>query len=236
MIDLSAAFAAAFGLVFSGDAALMQIVSLSLWVSGSAVLIACAVGMPLGAVLAMTRFPGRGAVVVTMSALMGLPPVVVGLTLYLMLSQSGPLAVLELLYTPTAMVIAQVVLVFPIVTTLTRQVIEDLDRDLDETLRALRASWLDRIGTLLWEARLALVTAALAGLGRALAEVGAVMIVGGNINHATRVMTTSIALETSRGELALALALGLVLLVLSLGINAGVLGLRDRAERQVAHG
>jgi len=236
MIDLSAAFAAAFGLVFSGDAALMQIVSLSLWVSGSAVLIACAVGMPLGAVLAMTRFPGRGAVVVTMSALMGLPPVVVGLTLYLMLSQSGPLAVLELLYTPTAMVIAQVVLVLPIVTTLTRQVIEDLDRDLDETLRALRASWFDRIGTLLWEARLALVTAALAGLGRALAEVGAVMIVGGNINHATRVMTTSIALETSRGELALALALGLVLLALSLGINAGVLGLRDRAERQVAHG
>jgi tungstate transport system permease protein len=236
MIDLSAAFAAAFGLVFSGDAALMQIVSLSLWVSGSAVLIACAVGMPLGAVLAMTRFPGRGAVVVTMSALMGLPPVVVGLTLYLMLSQSGPLAVLELLYTPTAMVIAQVVLVLPIVTTLTRQVIEDLDRDLDETLRALRASWFDRIGTLLWEARLALVTAALAGLGRALAEVGAVMIVGGNINHATRVMTTSIALETSRGELALALALGLVLLVLSLGINAGVLGLRDRAERQLAHG
>ncbi len=236
MIDLSAAFAAAFGLVFSGDAALMQIVSLSLWVSGSAVLIACAVGMPLGAVLAMTRFPGRGAVVVTMSALMGLPPVVVGLTLYLMLSQSGPLAVLELLYTPTAMVIAQVVLVLPIVTTLTRQVIEDLDRDLDETLRALRASWFDRIGTLLWEARLALVTAALAGLGRALAEVGAVMIVGGNINHATRVMTISIALETSRGELALALALGLVLLALSLGINAGVLGLRDRAERQVAHG
>ena len=236
MIDLSAAFAAAFGLVFSGDAALMQIVSLSLWVSGSAVLIACAVGMPLGAVLAMTRFPGRGAVVVTMSALMGLPPVVVGLTLYLMLSQSGPLAVLELLYTPTAMVIAQVVLVLPIVTTLTRQVIEDLDRDLDETLRALRASWFDRIGTLLWEARLALVTAALAGLGRALAEVGAVMIVGGNINHATRVMTTSIALETSRGELALALALGLVLLALSLSINAGVLGLRDRAERQVAHG
>lgn len=236
MFDLSAAFASAFGLVFSGDAALMQIVALSLWVSGSAVLIACALGLPLGAILAMTQFPGRGAVVVVMSALMGLPPVVVGLTLYLMLSQSGPLAVLELLYTPTAMVIAQVVLVLPIVTTLTRQVIEDLDRDLNETLRALRASWVDRIGTLLWEARLALVTAALAGLGRALAEVGAVMIVGGNINHATRVMTTSIALETSRGELALALALGLVLLVLSLGINAGVLGLRDRAERQVAHG
>lgn len=236
MFDLSAAFAAAFGLVFSGDAALMQIVALSLWVSGSAVLIACTIGLPLGAVLAMTRFPGRGVLVVSMSALMGLPPVVVGLTLYLMLSQSGPFAVLELLYTPTAMVIAQVVLVLPIVTTLTRQVIEDLDRDLDETLRALRASWFDRIGTLLWEARLALVTAALAGLGRALAEVGAVMIVGGNINHATRVMTTSIALETSRGELALALALGLVLLALSLGINAGVLGLRDRAERQVSHG
>ena len=121
-------------------------------------------------------------------------------------------------------------------TTLTRQVIEDLDRDLSETLRALRASWFDRVGTLLWEARLALVTAALAGMGRALAEVGAVMIVGGNINHATRVMTTSIALETSRGELALALALGLVLLALSLGINAAVLGLRDRAEHQVAHG
>ena len=219
MIDLSAAFAAAFGLVFSGDAALMQIVSLSLWVSGSAVLIACAVGMPLGAVLAMTRFPGRGAVVVTMSALMGLPPVVVGLTLYLMLSQSGPLAVLELLYTPTAMVIAQVVLVLPIVTTLTRQVIEDLDRDLDETLRALRASWFDRIGTLLWEARLALVTAALAGLGRALAEVGAVMIVGGNIDNATRVLTSAISLETGRGEFALALALGFILIGLAVVVN-----------------
>ena len=236
MFDFAAAFAAAFALVFDGDAQLMQIVALSLWVSGVAVLVSCVIGLPLGAVLAMARFPGRGTLVVMMSALMGLPPVVVGLTLYLMLSQSGPLAVLELLYTPTAMVIAQVLLVTPIVTTLTRQVIEDLDRELSETLRALRATWFDRVGTLLWEARLALVTAALAGMGRALAEVGAVMIVGGNINHATRVMTTSIALETSRGELALALALGLVLLVLSLGINAGVLGLRDRAERQVAHG
>lgn len=236
MIDLTTAFSDAFGLMVRGDADLVQIVLLSLWVSGSAVLIACLIGLPLGAVLATTRFPGRGSLVVAMSALMGLPPVVVGLSLYLLLSQSGPLAVLQLLYTPTAMMIAQVVLVLPIVTTLTRQVIEDLDRELAETLRALRADWLDRIGTLLWEARLALVTAALAGLGRALAEVGAVMIVGGNINHVTRVMTTSIALETSRGELALALALGVVLLILSLGINAGLLGLRDRAERQVAHG
>ncbi len=236
MFDFATAFAEAFALVFAGDAALVQIVGLSLWVSGCAVLISCLLGLPLGAALAMTRFTGRRALVVAMSALMGLPPVVVGLTLYLMLSQSGPFAVFELLYTPTAMIIAQVVLVTPIVTTLTRQVIEDLDRDLSETLRALRASWFDRVGTLLWEARLALVTAALAGMGRALAEVGAVMIVGGNINHATRVMTTSIALETSRGELALALALGLVLLALSLGINAAVLGLRDRAEHQVAHG
>lgn len=236
MAGFSQDIAQAFSLIVQGDAALAEIVGLSLWVSGWAVGLACLVGFPLGAALAILRFPGRGVFVVGLSALMGLPPVVVGLSLYLVLSQSGPLAVLDLLYTPAAMVIAQWVLVTPIVVTLTRQVIEDLDRDLAETLRAMQANWFDRLGTLLWEARLALVTAALAGLGRALAEVGAVMIVGGNINHLTRVMTTSIALETSRGALALALALGGVLLLLSLGINASVLALRDRAEMRVQHG
>lgn len=236
MTDFSQAFWDALSLVVSGDAALAEIVFLSLYVSGVAVFVSCAIGMPLGAVLATGRFPGRGAISILVSAMMGLPPVVVGLSLYILLSQSGPLAVLDLLYTPTAMVVAQVVLVTPIVATITRQVIEDLDQYYDETLRALRASWFDRIGTLLWDARLALVTAALAGLGRALAEVGAVMIVGGNINHVTRVMTTAIALETSKGALALALALGMILLVLSLLVNAAFMGLRGRAERRIQHG
>lgn len=236
MTDFTQAFWNAFALVGSGDVALAEIVILSLYVSGVAVLVACVLGMPLGAILATGRFVGRGALSVAVSAMMGLPPVVVGLSLYILLSQAGPLAVLDLLYTPTAMILAQVVLVTPIVATITRQVIEELDHYYDETLRALRATWIDRVGTLLWEARLALVTAALAGLGRALAEVGAVMIVGGNINHVTRVMTTAIALETSKGALALALALGMVLLALSLVINATLLGLRSRAEHRIQHG
>lgn len=236
MTDFTQAFWDALTLVITGDVALAEIVFLSLYVSGVAVVVACAIGMPLGAILATGRFPGRGLVSVAISALMGLPPVVVGLMLYILLSQSGPLAVLDLLYTPTAMIIAQVVLVTPIVATITRQVVEELDGYYDEMLRALRASWLDRVGTLLWDARVALVTAALAGLGRALAEVGAVMIVGGNINHVTRVMTTAIALETSKGALALALALGMVLLVLSLLVNAAFMGLRLRAEHRIQHG
>lgn len=228
------AFAAAFALIARADADLVEIVALSMRVTLSAVALACLIGFPLGAVLAVGRFPFRGALSVTVNAMMGLPPVVVGLTVYLMLSRSGPLGALDLLYTPGAMVIAQTILVTPIVAALTRQVVADLDAEYAETLVSMGAGSASRMRTLLWDGRFALMTAALAGLGRALAEVGAVMIVGGNINHVTRVMTTAIALETSKGELALALGLGIILLVLSLTLNAMLMGLRHASER-VAH-
>ena len=219
-------------LVYSLDSSLVEIVTLSLQVTFFAVAIACLIGFPLGALLAVLRFPGRGTLIVTVNAFMGLPPVVVGLAVYLMLSASGPLGPLGLLYTPTAMVIAQTVLVTPIVAAITRQVIADLAEEYDETLRAMKATRTDVIGTLLWDARFALLTAVLAGMGRALAEVGAVMIVGGNINHATRVMTTSIALETSKGDIPLALGLGFILLSLTLAINASAFILKTAMERK----
>jgi tungstate transport system permease protein len=171
------------------------------------------------------------AAAVLVNALMGLPPVVVGLGVYLMLSAAGPLGVLQLLYTPTAMIIAQVILVTPIIAALTRQVVEDLHGEYDELLRVLGASRGGTVATLLWDARYSLLTAALAGTGRALAEVGAVMIVGGNINHVTRMMTTAIALETSKGELALALGLGIILVALSVIVSAGLMALKASAAR-----
>ncbi|MEM1343997.1 MAG: ABC transporter permease [Pseudomonadota bacterium] len=232
MHDVAAAFATAFALVRDLDAQLVEIVALSLQVTLSALAVSALIGMPLGAVLAVARFPGRAALTVLVSALMGLPPVVVGLTVYLLLSQSGPLGVLQLLYTPAAMILAQAILVTPIVAALSRQVIADLNAEYDETLRALHASRLQAIATLLWDARHGLMTALLAGLGRALAEVGAVMIVGGNIAHVTRVMTTAIALETSRGALALALALGLVLLALSVLISGALIALSGQGARK----
>lgn len=225
------AFSAAFSLITSGDPALLAIVALSLRVTMSAVAIACLIGFPLGALLAVGRFPLRGALSVTVNALMGLPPVVVGLSVYLMLSRNGPLGMLDLLYTPTAMIIAQTILVTPIIAALTRQTIADLHVEYDETLTSMGASRLSQMCTLLYDGRFALLTAALAGLGRALAEVGAVMIVGGNINHVTRVMTTAIALETSKGELALALGLGIILLALSLTLNAMLMSVRHASER-----
>ena len=231
MQDFAAAFGEALALIAGMDAAFVGIILLSLQVTLSAVAIACLIGMPLGALLAVARFPGRGALAVLMNALMGLPPVVVGLLVYLMLSRAGPFGVLGLLYTPAAMIIAQTVLVVPIVASLTRQVVEDLYGEYDELLRSMGASRTGTITTLLWDARHSLLTAALAGLGRAFAEVGAVMIVGGNINHVTRVMTTAIALETAKGELALALGLGLVLVSLSILITAGLSSLRRTAER-----
>jgi len=234
MQDFAAAFGAAASLILSGDPELMEIVALSLRVSLTAVAVSCLIGLPLGALLAVGRFHGRTALSVLVNALMGLPPVVVGLIVYLALSAAGPLGVLQLLYTPAAMIIAQAILVTPIVAALSEQVIAALHAEYDELLRSMRASRLQVIATLLWDARFALVTAALAGMGRALAEVGAVMIVGGNIAHVTRVMTTAIALETSRGALALALGLGIILLVLSVALNAGVIALRGRAER-LAH-
>ena len=230
-VDLYSILAEAMGLILSGDRDLAEIVGLSLHVTLTAVAIACMIGLPLGAVVGAFRFPGRTAAIITLNTLMGLPPVVVGLTVYLMLSASGPLGPLALLYTPTAMVIAQVVLVTPIVAALTRQVVEDLNAEYAEQFASLGVGWSMRIGALLWDARYGLLTVALAGFGRAVAEVGAVLIVGGNINHVTRVMTTSIALETSRGNLQLALALGVVLLAIALAVNAAVMTLRASAVR-----
>jgi tungstate transport system permease protein len=229
--DFGAAFQEAFGLITALDSDFVGIVLLSLRVTMSAMAIACVIGMPLGALLAVGRFPGRGALTILVSAMMGLPPVVVGLAVYLMLSRAGPFGVLGLLYTPTAMIVAQAILVTPIVASLTRQVIDDLHTEYDELLRSMGVSRSGTIATLLWDARYSLVTAALAGMGRALAEVGAVMIVGGNIDHVTRVMTTAIALETAKGELALALGLGIVLVSISVLITAGVMGLRRTSER-----
>lgn len=231
MQDFAAAFGLAFALIGRVDPDLIQIVLLSVRVSLGAVAVACLIGMPLGALLAVGRFPGRGVLIVLLNAMMGLPPVVVGLLVYLALSNAGPLGVLQLLYTPTAMVVAQTVLVTPIVAALARQVIEDLDAEYAEQLRSLGVRRLATVGTLLWDGRYRLMTAALAGFGRAIAEVGAVIIVGGNINHVTRVMTTTIALETSKGNLALALALGLILIALAVLVNAGVLALRRTAAR-----
>jgi tungstate transport system permease protein len=220
MSDLSSAFVKAFGLIASFDPQLVEIVALSLKVSLTAACLAALIGLPLGAALAVNRFPGRRALIVVLNALMGLPPVVVGLLVYLMLTNQGPLGSFQLLYTPTAMIIAQTVLITPIIAALTRQTVEDLDSEYDELLRAFGLTTLERIQTLLFEGRMRLTTAILAGFGRAIAEVGAIIIVGGNINHVTRTMTTAIALETSRGEFALALALGIILLALALGINA----------------
>ena len=209
-------------LIFSGDENLWAVVLLSLYVSISAVVCAAIIGMPLGTVLAFTRFPGRRAVIIFINSLMGLPPVVVGLLVYLMLSNSGPLGVLQLLYTPTAMIIAQIVLVTPIIAALTRQAIEELHAEYDEQLRSFGVTRQTMACTLIWDGRNRLITALLAGFGRAIAEVGAVIIVGGNINHVTRVMTTTIALETSKGNLALALALGTILILLAIAVNTTV--------------
>jgi len=231
MHDLVDALAAAWQLVLSGDPALVGIVSLSLSISMTAVLLASLIGLPLGAALAVLRFPGRGTAVVAVNALMGLPPVVAGLFVYLLLSRSGPLGGLGLLFTPSAMIIAQVVLVTPIIAAITRQIVEDLWREFGELYI------LDGVGrgrtilSLLWLGRFALLTAVLAGIGRAAAEVGAILIVGGNIAGVTRTMTTAITLETSRGDLALALGLGMILLALILAINATAQLVRDTARR-----
>ena len=230
MHDFGEAFAAAFRLISTLDPDLVEIVLLSLRVSLTAVALATILGLPLGAAVALFRFPGRQAVAVLLNALMGLPPVVLGLVVFLLLSRAGPLGVLGLLFTPTAMIIAQTLLILPIIAALARQVVEDLWFEYEEQLRSLGCGPTRAIPALLWDGRFSLVTAVLAGFGRASAEVGAVMIVGGNIDHVTRVMTTAIALETSRGDLALALGLGIVLLVLSLAINAATYALRGAAR------
>ncbi len=231
MQEIVTAFGQAVSLVMAADPDIVEIVALSLRVTLSAVVIACAIGLPLGAFLAVCGFPGRTIAVIAVNALMGLPPVVVGLFVYLMLSNAGPFGVLQLLYTPGAMIAAQAVLVTPIVAGLTRQVIEDLNAEYDEQLRSMGITRFGAVTTLLWDGRYSLLTVALAGFGRAVAEVGAVLIVGGNIDHVTRVMTTAIALETSKGNLSLALGLGLILLSIAVLVNASVTALRTTAGR-----
>jgi len=219
-------------LVAGGDPRLVDIVLLSLQVSLTAVVFACAVGLPLGSAVAVSRFPGRRTVVVVLNALMGLPPVVVGLAVYLLLSRAGPLGAMGLLFTPTAMVIAQAILITPIIAALSRQVVEDAWAEYREQLLSLGERRLGAVLTLLWDLRFSLVTIVLAGFGRAAAEVGAVMIVGGNIDGVTRVMTTAIALETSKGDLPLALGLGMVLLTVVLALNAGAYLVKEAAQRR----
>jgi len=223
----------AWQLVVSGDPALYAIVRLSLMVSLLAVGLGALIGLPLGGLIALVHFPGRGALIVVINAMMGLPPVVVGLLVFLLLSRSGPLGSFGLLFTPTAMVIAQAVLIAPIIAALTRQIVEDLWLDYRDELQAMGVPPLQRLATLLYDARIGLVTALLAGFGRAAAEVGAVMIVGGNIANHTRTMTTAIALETSKGDLPLAMGLGMVLIVIVLAVNASAWGLRVFAEKRI---
>jgi tungstate transport system permease protein len=218
-------------LLLAGDPALLAIVRLSLIVSLSAVVFGALIGVPFGAAVALIRFPGREAVIVILNALMGLPPVVVGLAVYLLLSRSGPLGSWGLLFTPQAMIVAQTVLITPIIAALTRQTVEDLWSEYREELAAMDVGPLGRIGTLIWDGRFSLVTALLAGFGRAAAEVGAVFIVGGNIDGFTRTMTTAIALETSKGDLPLAIGLGLVLIAIVVVVNAAAWGLRRAGER-----
>jgi len=229
----SGAFVTALNLILGLDPDLLNIVTLSLQVSLTAVALATLIGLPLGAALALWRFPGHGVLVVALNALMGLPPVVAGLCVYLLLSRAGPLGELGLLFTPTAMVVAQLVLVLPIIAALARQQVEELHQEYREQLTSLGLSRLRMIPTLLWDARLGLVTVVLAGFGRASAEVGAVMIVGGNIDGVTRVMTTAIVLETSKGDLPLALGLGIVLLGLVALVNAGAYLVGETSRRKL---
>jgi len=232
MNEISQAFGVAGAMIFGLDAKLIEIVLLSVRVSLVAVVIASIIGLPLGAAIAVGRFPGRQALIVVLNALMGLPPVVVGLVVYLLLSRAGPLGEFGILFTPSAMVVAQTILIVPIVAALSRQVIEDAWQEYREQLRSLGAGLMTSALTLLWDTRFSLVTIVLAGFGRAAAEVGAVMIVGGNIDGVTRVMTTAIALETSKGDLPLALGLGVILLTLVLVLNAMAYWVKEAAQRR----
>ena len=229
---MSEALSAALALLIGLDSKLVEIVLLSLRVSLSAVVVAAVLGLPLGAAIAVGRFPGRQTVVVVLNALMGLPPVVVGLLVYLLLSRAGPLGALGILFTPSAMIVAQAILILPIIAALSRQAIEDAWREYEEQLRSLGAGRVNAALTLLWDTRFSLLTTILAGFGRAAAEVGAVMIVGGNIDGVTRVMTTTIALETSKGDLPLALGLGMILIAIVIAVNAAAYLTKELAQRR----
>ncbi|MBL8522347.1 MAG: ABC transporter permease [Betaproteobacteria bacterium] len=232
MQEIPQSFSLALSLIASLDANLLAIAGLSLRVSGVAVLLAALLALPLGAWLALARFPGRQGVIAVLNGMMGLPPVVVGLLVYLLLSRAGPLGSLGMLFTPSAMVVAQALLIFPIIAALVRQVIEDAWGEYREQLLSLNASRGQAMMALLFDMRFTLITAVLAGFGRAIAEVGAVMIVGGNIDGVTRVMTTAIALETSKGDLPLALALGVVLIAMVVVINLAAQGIKTLAMRK----
>jgi tungstate transport system permease protein len=232
MDSLRESLLGALALIASGDPTLGAIVLLSLEVSLTAVLCASLLGLPLGAAIAVGRFPGRRSLIVLLNALMGLPPVVVGLVVYLLLSRAGPLGELGLLFTPPAMVVAQTILILPIIAALSRQAVEDAWVEYQEQLRSLGADGFRAALTLVWDIRFSLLTAVLAGLGRASAEVGAVIIVGGNIDGVTRVMTTTIALETSKGDLPLALSLGILLILLVIALNAAAFLLKEAAQRR----
>ena len=232
MNTFSEAAGNAIALVAAGDPKLVGIVLLSLRVSLLAVVIGCAIGLPLGAAVAVNEFRGRRTVIVLLNALMGLPSVVVGLAVYLLLSRAGPLGSWGILFTPTAMVIAQTILITPTLAALSRQVVGDAWQEYREQLRSLGETKLGAVPTLLWDLRFSLMTIGLAGFGRAASEVGAVMIVGGNIDGVTRVMTTSIALETSKGDLPLALGLGFILLSIVLALNAGAHVVKETAQRR----
>lgn len=227
---LTEAFSEAFALITTANADLYEILWLSIQVSLTSLFVSIALGLPIGTALAIANFPGKNICITILNSLMGLPPVVVGLLVYLALSRSGPFGVFGLLYTPTAMVIAQVVLITPIIAALTYQVMDDLHKEYQDLFFSLDISLRKAVGAYLWDARYSLITAVLAGFGRAISEVGAVIIVGGNIDHLTRVMTTAIALETSKGELSIALALGIILLTLALIVNGLVTTVRTRAR------
>ncbi len=227
MGEIGQAFSIALNLLWNLDNDLIAIVSLSLKVSIFAVIISCFLGFTIGAALTVYRFPGRKIFIIFLNSMMGLPPVVVGLMIYLLLSRSGPLGVLGLLYTPTAMIIAQITLITPLVAALSLQTLQGLYGEYNEFFRSLNLPSTTKMRTILWDGRFDLITIGLAGFGRAISEVGAVMIVGGNINHLTRIMTTAIALETSKGTLAFALALGIILISISILINAAVMVVRS---------
>jgi tungstate transport system permease protein len=231
MQDFTGSFILALDLVLSINPDLVEIVALSLKVSLTAVFCSAVIGLPLGAAIAISRFKGRNVLIIIVNALMGLPPVVVGLLVYLSLSNAGPLGWMRLLYTPTAMIIAQSILITPIIIALTREIIEQLNTEYAEYFKSLCLTRWQVLTTLLWDARYGLLTVGLAGFGRAIAEVGAVIVVGGNIDHLTRVMTTAIALETSKGDLSLALALGIILMSIALAVNASVMMMRNTATR-----
>jgi tungstate transport system permease protein len=227
MLEICASWGVALDLIAGGDPALARIVALSLELSLAAAIAGAAIGLPIGAIVAVGRFPGRRTLIVILNALLGLPSVVVGLIVYLLLSRAGPLGAFGILFTPSAIVIAQTILVAPIVAALARQIVEDAWRDYEEQLRSLGVSRARAVPTLLWDTRVSLLTIVLAGFGRAASEVGAVMIVGGNIDGVTRTMTTAIALETSKGDLPLALALGVILVTTVLAVNAGAYLIRE---------